>query len=64
MCGFGEVIGEGDFLYHFRGMIVRCWGIGCGTVVLRLVACLVVDPIGVSSFAYLFNCTTVGWASD
>ena len=27
-------------------------------------ACLVVNPIKVNSFAYLFNCTTVGRASD
>ena len=27
-------------------------------------ACLVVNPVKVNSFAYLFNCTTVGRASD
>ena len=27
-------------------------------------ACLVVNPIKVNSFAYLFNCTTVGRTSD
>ena len=27
-------------------------------------SCLVVNPIKVNSFAYLFNCTTVGRASD
>ena len=32
--------------------------------VLRQTACLVVNPIKVNSFAYLFNCTTVGRASD
>ena len=32
--------------------------------VLRETACLVVNPIKVNSFAYLFNCTTVGRASD
>ena len=26
--------------------------------------CLVINPIKVASFAYLFNCTTVGRASD
>ena len=31
---------------------------------LRQTACLVVNPIKVNSFAYLFNCTTVGRASD
>ena len=32
--------------------------------VLRQTACLVVDPVNVNNFAYLFNCTTVGRASD
>ena len=32
--------------------------------VLQQTACLVVNPIKVNSFAYLFNCTTVGRASD
>ena len=32
--------------------------------VLQQTACLVVNPIMVNSFAYLFNCTTVGRASD
>ena len=33
------------------------------TDVLRQTACLVVNPIKVNSFAYLFNCTTVDQAS-
>ena len=32
--------------------------------VLRQTACLVVNPVKVNSYAYLFNCTTVGRASD
>ena len=32
--------------------------------VMRQTACLVVNPIKVNSFAYLFNCTTVGRTSD
>ena len=32
--------------------------------VLRKTACYVVNPYKVNSFAYLFNCTTVGRASD
>ena len=31
---------------------------------MRQTACLVVNPIKVNSFAYLFNCTTVGRTSD
>ena len=29
--------------------------------VLQQIACLVVDPITVGNFAFLFNCTPVGW---
>ena len=32
--------------------------------VLQKTACLVVNPVKVNSYAYLFNCTTVGRASD
>ena len=39
-------------------------GLGLGLDVLRQTACLVVNPIKVNNFAFLFNCTTVGRASD
>ena len=32
--------------------------------VMRQTACLVVNPVKVNSFGYLFNCTTVGRTSD
>ena len=32
--------------------------------IMRQTACLVVNPITVDSYCYLFNCTTVGQASD
>ena len=37
--------------------------IGYNINVMRQTACLVVNPIKVNSFAYLFNCTTVGRTS-
>ena len=52
------------FLYHFKKILVRYKKIGYNLDVLRQTACLVVSPIKVNSFAYLFNCTTVGRASD
>ena len=61
---FRKIIGKNDFPYHFKKIIVRYKKIGYNVDVLRQMACLVVDPIKVNSFAYLFNCTTVGWASD
>ena len=52
---FQRIIGENDFPYHFRKIIVRYKKNGYNIDVLRLTACLVVDPIKVYSFAYLFN---------
>ena len=49
---------------HFKKRTVRYKKIGYNIDVLRQTACLVVIPIKVNSFAYLFNCTTVGRTSD
>ena len=38
--------------------------IGYNINVLQLTACLVVKPITVGNFAFLFNCTPVGRTSD
>ena len=61
---FRKIIGKNDFPYHFKKTIVRYKKIGYNIDVLRQTASLVVNPIKVNSFAYLFNCTTVGRASD
>ena len=59
-----KIIGKNDFPYHFKKIIVRYKNISYNIDVLRQSACLVVNPIKVNSYAYLFNCTTVGRASD
>ena len=61
---FRKIIGKNDFPYHFKKIIVRYEKMGYNKDVLQQSACLVVNPIKVNSFAYLFNCTTVGRASD
>ena len=61
---FRKVIGKNDFPYQFKKIIVRYKKIGYNIDVLRQTACSVVSPIKVNNFAYLFNCTTVGRASD
>ena len=61
---FRNIIGKNDFPYHFKKMVVRYKMIGYNINVLQQIACLVVNPIKVINFAYLFNCTTVGRASD
>ena len=59
-----KIIGNTDFPYHFKKIIVRYKKIGYNIDVLRQTACLVVNPIKVNSFAYLFDCTRLGRASD
>ena len=61
---FRKVIGKYDFRYHFKMIIARNKKIGYIMDVLRQTACLIVNPIKVNSFAYLFNCTTEGRAFD
>ena len=61
---FRKIMGKNDFPNHLKKIIVRYKKIGYNIDVLRQTACLVVNPIKVNSFAYLFNCTTVGRASD
>ena len=61
---FRKSIGKNDFPYHFEKIIVRHKKIGYNIDVLRQTACLVIIPIKVNSFAYLFNCTTVCRALD
>ena len=61
---FRKIIGKNDFPFHFKKIIVRYKKIGYNLDVLRQTAFLVVNPIKVNSFAYLFYCTTVGRASD
>ena len=61
---FRKIIGKYDFPDHFKKIIVRYKKIGYNIAVLRQTACLVVNLIKVNNFAYLFDCTTVGRASD
>ena len=61
---FRKIIGINYFPYHYKKIIVRYKKIGYNIDVLRQTACLVVNPIKDNSFAYLFNCMTVGRASD
>ena len=61
---FRKIIGKNDFPYHFKKIIVRYKKIGYNINVMLQTACLVVNPIKVNSFAYLFNYTTVGGTSD
>ena len=57
------MVGKYDFPYHLKMIIVRYKKIGYNIDVLRQTACLVVNPIKVNNFAYLFDCTALGRAS-
>ena len=57
---FSKIFGKNDFPHHFNKIIVRYKKIGYNIDVLRLTACLALNPVKFNSFAYLYNCTTVG----
>ena len=59
---FRKIIGKNDFPYNFRKIIVRYKKIAYNIDVLRQTVCLVVYPIKVNNFAFLFDCTAVGRA--
>ena len=56
---FRKIIGKNDFSYHFKRKIVRYEKIGYNIDVLRQMACLVVNPIKVNRFSYIFNYGTI-----
>ena len=61
---FKKIVGRADFSDQFRKIIVRYKRIGYNINIMRQSACLVFNPITVNNFAFLFNCTPVGRASD
>ena len=54
---------NGEFVAYIK-IIIHYKKIGYNINVLQKTACLVVNPITVGNFAFLFNCTQVGWTSD
>ena len=50
-----KIIDKYDFPYHFKKIIFRYKKLGYNIDVLRQTACLVVNPIKVNNFAYLFE---------
>ena len=59
-----RIVGSNNFSAQFVKIISHYRGIGYNINVLQQTACLVVNPITVGSFAFLFNCTPVGRTSD
>ena len=59
-----KIIGSTNFSSQFFKIISHYKKIGYYINVLQQTACLVVNPITVGNFAFLFNCMLVGRTSD
>ena len=59
-----KIVGSNNFSAQFIKIISHYKKIGYNINVLQQTACLVVNPITVGKFAFLFNCTPVGRTSD
>ena len=59
-----KIVGSNNFSAQFIEIISHYKNIGYNINVLQQTACLVVNPITVGNFAFLFNCTPVGRTSD
>ena len=55
-----KIVGSNNFSAHFIRIIYHYKKIGYNINVLQKTTCLVVNPITVGNFAFLFNCTLVG----
>ena len=64
MLGLKKIVGSYNFSAQFIKIISHYKKIGYNINVLQQTACLNVNPITVGNFAFLFNCTPVGWTSD
>ena len=59
-----KIVGSNNFSAQFIKIISHYKKTGYNINVLQQTACLVVQPITVGNFAFLFNCTPVGRTSD
>ena len=61
---FKGIVGKPNFSDQFEKIVKRYIKVGYKLDVMRQSECLVLSPITVYSYGFLFNCTTVGQASD
>ena len=59
-----KIVGSNNFSEQFIKTISHYKKIGYNINVLQRTACLVVNPITVGNFGFLFNCKPVGQNSD
>ena len=61
---FKRIVGKPNFSDHFKKIVNRYIKVGYNLDTMRQSACLVLNPITVYSYGFLFICATVGQASD
>ena len=61
---FKRIVGKPNFSDQFKKIVKRYIRVGFYLDIMRQSACLVLNQITVYSYGFLFNCTTVGQASD
>ena len=59
-----KIAGSNTFSAQFIKIIYHYKKIGYNFYELQQTACLMVNPIMVGNFAFLFDCTLAGWTSD
>ena len=61
---FKRIVGKPNFSDQLKKIVKRYIRVRYNLDIIRQSACLVLNPITVYSYGFLFNCTTVGQASD
>ena len=61
---FKRIVGKPNFSDQFKKIVKRYIRVGYNLDIMPQSACLVLNSITVYSYGFLFNCTTVGQASD
>ena len=59
-----RIVGPNNFSAWLIEIVSHYKKFGYNIYVLQQTACLVVNPITIGNFAFLFNCTPVGRTSD
>ena len=61
---FKRIVGKSNFSDQFKKIVKRYTRVGYNLDIMRQSVCMVLNPITVYRYGFLFNCTTVGQASD
>ena len=61
---FKRIVGIPTFSDQFKKIVKRYIRVGYNLDIMRQLACLVLNTIAVYSYGFLFNCMTLGQASD